>query len=147
MQALKHREYIEQKAQAKKIISRQIDGIDNRIDKAVYKLYGLTPEEIEMIEKAISGFCYCGKLKNSSAADGVCWELPPCWKNHPPHGRAITPPRMTRCVAPPLSAVYGIGRALFLSKSVTEAAFSLSVIFWNEVFRGFINFYESSPKL
>jgi type I restriction-modification system DNA methylase subunit len=52
MHELKQREYNEQNLQAKKIISRQIDGIDNTIDKAVYKLYGLTPEEIEIIEKS-----------------------------------------------------------------------------------------------
>jgi hypothetical protein len=52
MHELKQREYAEQNPQAKKIISRQIDGIDNTIDKAVYKLYGLTPEEIEIIEKS-----------------------------------------------------------------------------------------------
>jgi hypothetical protein len=51
MQELKHREYVEQNPQAKKIILRQLDGIDNTINKVVYKLYVLTPEEIEMIER------------------------------------------------------------------------------------------------
>jgi hypothetical protein len=51
MHELKQREYAEQNPQAKKIISRQIDGVDNTINKAVYKLYGLTPQEIETIEK------------------------------------------------------------------------------------------------
>jgi type I restriction-modification system DNA methylase subunit len=48
---LKHREYAEQNPQAKKIISRQIDGVDAMIDKAAYKLYGLSPEDIEIIER------------------------------------------------------------------------------------------------
>jgi adenine-specific DNA-methyltransferase len=52
MHELKRREYAEQNPQAKRIIPRQIDGIDGMIDKAVYKLYGLTPEEIESIERS-----------------------------------------------------------------------------------------------
>jgi adenine-specific DNA-methyltransferase len=47
---LKRREYAEQNPQAKKLISRQINGIDNVIDTAVYKLYQLTPDEIKIIE-------------------------------------------------------------------------------------------------
>ena len=31
-------------------ITRQIEGIDEAIDKAVYELYGLTEEEIKIIE-------------------------------------------------------------------------------------------------
>jgi hypothetical protein len=50
MHELKHREYAEQNSQAKKIIARQIDGVDAMIDKAVYKLYGLTDEEIKVVE-------------------------------------------------------------------------------------------------
>jgi hypothetical protein len=49
---LKHGEYTEQNPQTKKIISRQIDGVDSMIDKAVYKLYKLTSKDIEIIEKA-----------------------------------------------------------------------------------------------
>jgi hypothetical protein len=49
---LKQREYAEQNPQTKKIISRQIDGIDAVIDKAVYTLYDLTPDDIEIVEKA-----------------------------------------------------------------------------------------------
>jgi hypothetical protein len=47
---LKHREYAEQNPQAKKLISRQINGIDNAIDTAVYKLYQLESDEIKIIE-------------------------------------------------------------------------------------------------
>jgi adenine-specific DNA-methyltransferase len=47
---LKRREYAEQNPQAKKLISRQINGIDNAIDTAVYKLYQLEPDEIKIIE-------------------------------------------------------------------------------------------------
>jgi hypothetical protein len=50
MRELKQREYAEQNPQAKKIISRQIDGLESMIDKAVYTLYGLSPEDIEIIE-------------------------------------------------------------------------------------------------
>jgi hypothetical protein len=50
MVELKHKEYTEQNPQAKKIISRQIDGVDNAIDTAVYKLYQLEPDEIKIIE-------------------------------------------------------------------------------------------------
>jgi hypothetical protein len=50
MLELKHREYAEQNPQAKKIISRQIDGVDAMIDKAVYALYGLIDEEIKIVE-------------------------------------------------------------------------------------------------
>jgi hypothetical protein len=49
---LKQREYSEANPQAKKIISRQIDGVDNTIDKMVYKLYGLTPDDIEIIVRS-----------------------------------------------------------------------------------------------
>jgi hypothetical protein len=46
---LKHREYAEQNPQAKKIISRQIDGVDAMIDAAVYALYGLTEDDINSV--------------------------------------------------------------------------------------------------
>ena len=32
-------------------IKDEIDKIDKKIDEEVYKLYGLTPEEIEMVER------------------------------------------------------------------------------------------------
>jgi adenine-specific DNA-methyltransferase len=51
MLELKQREYAEQNPQAKKIISRQIDGVDNMINKSVYKLYNLNPKEIEIVEQ------------------------------------------------------------------------------------------------
>jgi hypothetical protein len=51
MHELKKREYAEQNQQAKKIISRQIDGIENIIDKTVYKLYGLAEKDIDIVEK------------------------------------------------------------------------------------------------
>jgi hypothetical protein len=50
MLELKHREYAEQNPQAQKIISRQIDGVDALIDKAVYELYNLTEEEINLVD-------------------------------------------------------------------------------------------------
>ena len=34
------------------IIQRQIDSTDRRIDQLVYKLYGLTAEEIQIVEEA-----------------------------------------------------------------------------------------------
>jgi adenine-specific DNA-methyltransferase len=54
MLELKQREHVEQNSQAKKIISRQIDGLDAILDKAVYKLYGLTPDDIEIVERVIN---------------------------------------------------------------------------------------------
>jgi len=48
---LKQREYAEQNPQAKKIISRQIDGVDNMIDQSVYKLYDLNAKETGIVEK------------------------------------------------------------------------------------------------
>ena len=48
---LKQKEHSEQNPQARKIISRQIDGLDSLIDKAVYKLYGITTEDIKIIEE------------------------------------------------------------------------------------------------
>ncbi len=36
--------------QEKAVIQRQIDATDSEIDKLVYKLYGLTAEEIAVIE-------------------------------------------------------------------------------------------------
>jgi hypothetical protein len=50
MRELKQREHAEQNPQAKKIISRQIDGVDALIDKAVYTLYGLSSGDIKLIE-------------------------------------------------------------------------------------------------
>jgi hypothetical protein len=41
--------------QSKIIIERQIDGTDRRIDKLVYELYGLTEEEIKIVEDAEDG--------------------------------------------------------------------------------------------
>jgi len=34
----------------KTALQRQIDATDRQIDKLVYELYGLTPEEIEIVE-------------------------------------------------------------------------------------------------
>ena len=48
---LKQREYAEQNPQAKKIISRQIDGVDNMINQSVYKLYNLNTSDIEIVEQ------------------------------------------------------------------------------------------------
>lgn len=35
------------------LIRRQIDATDNQIDKLVYELYDLTPEEITIVERSI----------------------------------------------------------------------------------------------
>ena len=51
MLELKQREYAEQNPQAKKIVSRQIDGVDNMINQAVYKLYHLNAKDIEIVER------------------------------------------------------------------------------------------------
>jgi hypothetical protein len=52
MLELKHLEYAEQNPQAKKIIYRQIDGVDAMIDTVVYALYGLTEDDINIVEEA-----------------------------------------------------------------------------------------------
>jgi hypothetical protein len=57
MVELKHRECTEANPQARKIISRQIDGVDAMLDKAVYKLYGLPPDYIAIIEGVINEYC------------------------------------------------------------------------------------------
>lgn len=35
------------------VIERQIDATDNQIEKLVYKLYGLTDEEIKIVEESL----------------------------------------------------------------------------------------------
>ena len=50
MLELKIKEAIEQNQQLKTAITRQIEGIDEATDRAVYELYGLTKEEIKIIE-------------------------------------------------------------------------------------------------
>ncbi|MDR0452169.1 MAG: hypothetical protein LBH15_03925, partial [Treponema sp.] len=49
---LKKREHAEPNPQLKTALSRQAGAVEKRIDEAVYKLYGLTEEEIEAVEKA-----------------------------------------------------------------------------------------------
>ena len=39
----------------KTVLQRQIDAIDRQIDALVYKLYGLTDEEIAIVEAVIGG--------------------------------------------------------------------------------------------
>jgi preprotein translocase subunit Sss1 len=48
---LKQREHNEPNPQTKKILTRQIDAVDRQIDDAVYKLYGLTKDEIKIVEE------------------------------------------------------------------------------------------------
>jgi hypothetical protein len=50
MMELKQREAVEENQLLKTMISRQIQGVDKAIDTAVYELYGLTEEEIKMVE-------------------------------------------------------------------------------------------------
>jgi hypothetical protein len=50
MLALKKREAAEVLPQAKTVVQRQIAALDRRIDAAVYALYGLTAEEIAVVE-------------------------------------------------------------------------------------------------
>jgi adenine-specific DNA-methyltransferase len=50
MLALKKREQAETVPQTKTMIGRQIAGLDGKIDKAVYRLDGLTEEEIKVVE-------------------------------------------------------------------------------------------------
>jgi hypothetical protein len=50
MLQLKLKEHTEQKPQIKTILQRQINGLDQQIDKAVYQLYGFTEEEVRIVE-------------------------------------------------------------------------------------------------
>jgi len=52
MLELKKKEAAEQNPQARLVITRQIDGVDKDIDKAVYELYGVV-EDIEVLEGGI----------------------------------------------------------------------------------------------
>ncbi len=42
-------------AHAKTAIQRQIDATDRQIDQLVYELYGLTDDEIRIVEESTSG--------------------------------------------------------------------------------------------
>ncbi|MDR2755032.1 MAG: Eco57I restriction-modification methylase domain-containing protein, partial [Planctomycetaceae bacterium] len=50
MLQLKLKELSEQKPQMKTILQRQIEGLDQQIDQAVYSLYDLTEDEIKIVE-------------------------------------------------------------------------------------------------
>ena len=50
MLELKQKEAAEQNPKLKTIISRQIEGVDNAIDKIVYELYNLSEDEIKVVE-------------------------------------------------------------------------------------------------
>ncbi|HEX19269.1 MAG TPA: hypothetical protein ENG78_00360 [Acidiferrobacteraceae bacterium] len=41
---------------SKNIIQRQIDGNDRQVDQLVYELYGLTDEEIRIVEESTDSF-------------------------------------------------------------------------------------------
>ena len=41
--------------QAKTVLQRRIETTDRRIDELVYELYGLTEEEIQIVEAGITG--------------------------------------------------------------------------------------------
>ena len=46
------REFINPPVHKKSLIQRQIDATDKQIDQLVYELYGLTAEEIRIVEEA-----------------------------------------------------------------------------------------------
>jgi hypothetical protein len=50
MLELKRKEHDEPNPQAKTVIGRQIGALDGQIDEAVYRLYGLTEEEMKVVE-------------------------------------------------------------------------------------------------
>jgi hypothetical protein len=52
MLALKKKEQAETVPQTKTMIGRQIQAMDKQIDALVYQLYGLTDEEIGIVEGA-----------------------------------------------------------------------------------------------
>ena len=45
-------EFVDPLVNNKSLIQRQIDATDNQIDQLVYELYGLTDEEIKIVEAA-----------------------------------------------------------------------------------------------
>lgn len=45
-------DYFETESKKAQDLKAQIDATDKAIDAMVYKLYGLTPEEIEIVEKS-----------------------------------------------------------------------------------------------
>lgn len=49
---LHQRHAAERNPQVKTMLQRQIDAADRQIDALVYELYGLTGEEIEIVEQA-----------------------------------------------------------------------------------------------
>ncbi|MDR2756583.1 MAG: hypothetical protein LBC20_12835, partial [Planctomycetaceae bacterium] len=51
MLQLKLKELSEQKPQMKTVLQRQIEGLDQQIDQAVYSLYDLTEDEIKIVEE------------------------------------------------------------------------------------------------
>jgi len=50
MLELKRKEAVEKNPQLKTMITRQIDGVDNAIDAAVYELYDMTADEIAVVD-------------------------------------------------------------------------------------------------
>jgi hypothetical protein len=50
MLVLKKKEHAETVPQTKTMIGRQIQAVDKQIDALVYELYGLTEEEIKVVE-------------------------------------------------------------------------------------------------
>ena len=52
LQEMEWMEVFEVKKAAVQAIKTQIDQTDKQIDQMVYKLYGLTPEEIEIVENS-----------------------------------------------------------------------------------------------
>jgi len=50
MLELTQKEIAEPNQQLKNMISRQIEGVDKAIDKAVYGLYNLSEDEIKVVE-------------------------------------------------------------------------------------------------
>ena len=48
--SLKKREHDEPNPQALTVLRRQVDAVDAQIDTVVYQLYGLTDEEIKVVE-------------------------------------------------------------------------------------------------
>jgi adenine-specific DNA-methyltransferase len=50
MLGLRQKEAAEKSEHLKAVITRQINACDNEIDKAVYELYGLTADDIKIVE-------------------------------------------------------------------------------------------------
>jgi len=54
------------------VLQRQVDGTDRQIDQLVYALYGLTDDEIKIVEEASRVACGRGALRKTEETFSTC---------------------------------------------------------------------------